>query len=439
MIQDQMWEQCDISDYHRLSFLGDNINDVLSVVLKNITIGVALYEIKDKVRALYLNDAYFSCAGFDKEQYASHECDILSTVYEEDIDAFQACITEHVLKHEDIQFTFRGYKGDGSLGWFQVHGVPLENKVNESSIYLTILTDITDKKELESNMSALKDVNAKLLLQEERYKILEATAQGLLFEYCPDTDTMIFSYNFPNNKKRKELANYSEYIKTSPLVHSSHLEKFKNALFGACKKETEGNLEYLSSVSGGGYRWHSTYYKSLADADGKILSVIGRIRDIHESKMEQEKLNYKADMDGLTGLYRREAAFEKMQEYVNETPDGEFYFVILDLDDFKQINDQFGHQYGDEVLKKTADELTNLFGETSILGRFGGDEFVILTRNIPYKDVEQQLVKLKEKINFCAGIVAWKENEDIKSIFDKADKAMYHVKLSNKNGICFLE
>ena len=77
------------------------------------------------------------------------------------------------------------------------------------------------------------------------YLTAEATAQGLLFEYYPDSDTMIFSYNFPDNKRRREIKHYSEFIKRSPLVHSSHLQKFKDALWGACKKEAEGNLEYL--------------------------------------------------------------------------------------------------------------------------------------------------------------------------------------------------
>lgn len=436
---DEIWEKYDIADYHRLQCLGDNVNDILTIILKNITAGVGVFEVENTVHALYLNEAFFECIGYTKEEYMKTAQDVFSTIVEEDVDGFQSSILENAPQNKEIIHTFRGYRANGMIGWFHIHGVPIENKISHYPVYLTVVTDITDKKEKEDKIEELKEANANLLLQEERYKILEATAQGLLFEFYPDMDKMVFSYNFPDNKKRKEITNYSEYIKTSPLVHSSHIEAFKQALYGACKEETEGNLEYLSAVSGGGYRWHMTHYKSLAGADGKIHSVIGRIEDIHDSKMEKMKLNHKADMDGLTNLYRKEAAFEKMQEYVDESPDGEFYFIILDLDDFKQINDQYGHQYGDEVLKKMAKELANCFAETSILGRFGGDEFVILTRNMPYEEVEKTLNRLKEHTCFCAGIVAWQHGEDIKSVFDKADKAMYHVKLSNKNGIYFLE
>jgi diguanylate cyclase (GGDEF)-like protein len=320
-----------------------------------------------------------------------------------------------------------------------VKGVPIENKVNDHPIYLTVVSDITDESEKELRLNELKKINMQLEIQQQRYEILEATAQGLLFEYMPQEDTMVLSYNFPNNKKRKVLTNYSHSIQKSPLVHSSHIEMFRHALSEACQHEMEGNLEYLSAVSGGGYRWHLTHYKSLANEDGTVLSVLGRIEDIHDQKMEKEKLNYKADMDGLTNLYRKEAAFEKMNEYVREGRNAEFYFVILDLDDFKQINDQYGHQYGDKILRQTSDELQHLFGETSILGRFGGDEFIILTKDISSGEVRKLLENLQEDVKFCAGITPWKMGEDIMDIFNKADKAMYHVKNDNKNGIFVLE
>lgn len=437
MKSEESWNAYSISDYHRLKYLGDDINEVLTIVLKNIKAGIGLFEVGQTVRALYLNESYFECIGYTMEEYKENEENIFTTLYIDDVEGFRDCILKHAPKGEQINYVVRGYRKNGSLGVFDIKGAPIENKINQNPIYLTVVSDITDTSEKEQKINELKALNAQLSLQEERYKILEATSYGLLFEYDPHRDTMIFSYNFPNNKKRKEIDHYSEYIKKSPLVHSSHIGRFRNALQGACRQETEGDLEYLSSVSGGGYRWHLTHYKSMADAEGNILSVLGRIEDIHDRKMEREKLNYKADMDGLTKLYRKEVAFEKMQEYVNETPEMKFYFVILDLDDFKQINDQFGHQYGDKILKQTADTLTQLFGENSIIGRFGGDEFLILTRDLDYEEVLQLLEALREKVRFCAGIVAWKEGEDIKVTFDRADKVMYQVKAGNKNGSLF--
>ena len=166
---------------------------------------------------------------------------------------------------------------------------------------------------------------------------------------------------------------------------------------------------------------------------------MGLIEDIHEEKMEKNNLNIRAERDGLTNLYRKETVFEKMDEYLKENPEGEFFFIIIDLDDFKNINDRYGHQYGDEVLKKVAKDITGLFGETGIVGRFGGDEFVILTRDMTKSEVENRLHKLKETNCFSAGVVKWCPGESIKDIFDRADHGMYQVKASNKNGILFCD
>lgn len=433
------WEAYDITDYHRLKYLGNSVEEVLVVLLKQLKVGVGVFEVGEHIRALYLNEAYFECVGYTKEEYSPYLSDIYSTLFSEDVDGFQQCIMEHAPKKEKIQYEFRGYRQDGSCGWFEVKGEFIENQVSETPIYLTVITDITDKKEKDSRIQELKQVNNRLLLEEERFKILEETVYGLLFEYNPEEDVMVFSYNFPNNKKRKVVTNYTEYMKTSPMVHSSHVEMFKEALMTACHTVTEADLEYLSTVSGGGYRWQRTHYKSVVGTDGTIVSVIGRIEDIHDEKMKQEMLNYKASMDGLTNLYRKEIAFEKMQEYVDDDSEGEFYFVILDLDDFKQINDQHGHQYGDQVLQKMAKILVREFGETSIIGRFGGDEFIILTKGISKEEVVVRLEQAKIQIAFCAGIVKWKCREDMKETFNRADKAMYEIKMAEKNGIHFIE
>lgn len=429
-------ELYDISDYRRLACVGE---DIIKVVFENIALGVGLFEIGEKVQPVYLNEAYYACVGLKKRQCEDFEHNVFSSVIPEDVEMLKTCIQEHSPKKEEIKCTYRGYGTDGSINWFELHAFAIDNKENENPLYLTVISNITEKKNYEDSLNELKTINAKLMVQEERYKILEAIAQGLLFEYYPESDKMVFSFNFPDNKKTKEINNYSEYIKTSPLVHSSHIQKFKDALWGACEKETEGNLEYLSLVSGGGYRWHNTHYKSVVDDDGKIISVMGFIKDIHEQVLEKKNLNARAERDGLTDLYRKETVFDKIEEFLKEKIEGQFFFIMIDLDDFKNVNDKYGHQYGDIVLKKVAKDLIGLFGENGILGRFGGDEFVVLTREMSKEDVENNLNKLKETNNFSAGVVQCHPGDSFKDIFYRADRGMYSVKAESKNAILFCE
>ncbi|MDD5949000.1 MAG: sensor domain-containing diguanylate cyclase [Lachnospiraceae bacterium] len=437
--ENEMEQKFDISDYHRLKFLGKDAEEILPLLLDHMTAGVGLFEMTDTIHALYLNQAFFDCIGYTKEAYACNINDIYATLYPEDVSGFANAISMLCPQKENISYSLRGYRQDGSLGWFDIQGVAVDNHISDNPLYLVVVHDITQQKEAEDRIQELNRLNAELLLQEERYHILEATTQGVLFEYFPDKDTMVFSYNLPNNKKRREVPNYQDYLKHSPMVHSEHIKMFKEALQKACMTETEGDLEYLSTVSGGGYRWTATHYKSVAGPDGRILSVMGRICDIHDSKMEKERINYRAEIDGLTKVYRKDIAFEKMEELVREAPNSRYYFIILDLDDFKQINDKYGHQYGDEVLKDVSSSLQSTFAENAIIGRFGGDEFIVLTKDLSLEDIRMRLKISQMTTSYCAGIAPWNANSTSQSVFQIADKAMYQVKSSGKNGIAYME
>ncbi len=429
------WSTYDITDYRRLEYLGKDARDMLVMLLENIRAGVALFEVREHIYALYLNAAYFDCVGYSRQEYAGRQEDLFSTLVAQDAEAFYSYLVENATLKKHVDYEVRSRRQDGSIGWFSVSASLIENSVTSNPVYLAVITDVSDSKEKDAQLTKLQRANSELAVQEERYRMLEATAQGILFEYFPTKDKMVFSYNLPNNHKRKEIEHYQQYSKQFPLVHSDHLELFMNTLKNACTQETEGSLEYLSTVSGGGYRWHITYYKSVKDITDRIVSVVGRIRDIHDTKMETDRINYRAERDGLTEVYHKDVAFEKMTEYVKEAPFSKFYFAILDIDDFKKINDQFGHQYGDIVIKDFARLLQSSFAEESIVGRFGGDEFILLTKNIALAEVRRRLEQLQVKIHFCGGVSEWKYGDTMEHVFEKADKAMYEAKLSGKNGI----
>ena len=89
------WEDYDITDYHRLSYIGDNVNEILTILLKNLNAGVGLFEVGETIRALYLNDAFFRCIGYSKETYVQYTEDIYATLFPEDVGGFESDIREH--------------------------------------------------------------------------------------------------------------------------------------------------------------------------------------------------------------------------------------------------------------------------------------------------------------------------------------------------------
>ena len=104
----------------------------------------------------------------------------------------------------------------------------------------------------------------------------------------------------------------------------------------------------------------------------------------------------------------------------------------MDLDHFKQINDLHGHQYGDRILQQTSQALSAGFGESAVIGRFGGDEFIILTRGLSEEEVRQILLKVREQCSFCFGTVKTGSEDPLMEVFEEADRRMYHQKALRK-------
>lgn len=293
----------------------------------------------------------------------------------------------------------------------------------------------------------IRELETEIKIMRERYQILLETTSTILFEYKPDEDKMIFFYNFPDNKNRREIDAYHQYMMYSPLVHPDHLQKFMDVLEIATITPMRGELEYLSKVSTGDFEWHKTNYSSIADATGKVISVLGKINNIHKTTTEHQKIIHKVETDFLTGLYNKGAAKEKITLWLASNPTAKAHLLMMDLDNFKTVNDVYGHSFGDEVLKKTAHVLESCFGENTIISRFGGDEFIIFIAGEQLRLVESRadtlihklaeaVTDLEHPLKCSVGISERSSREDtFEDLFNRADSAMYQAKKKGK-GCC---
>ena len=181
-------------------------------------------------------------------------------------------------------------------------------------------------------------------------------------------------------------------------------------------------------------------------------SIVGVLEDFTEEKNKETELikaNEKSKYDFLTGLYNRETFEKEFENFRNKDFDSNKVsaIFILDLDNFKKINDTFGHGTGDIVLKETSVILKNNLRSFDIIGRLGGDEFIILIKNLNSleeiykiaKRLNNNLIKTyiqnNQSIDISAsiGIAEIKEGKSLKEICEKADKALYKVKNEGKN------
>jgi diguanylate cyclase (GGDEF)-like protein len=152
-----------------------------------------------------------------------------------------------------------------------------------------------------------------------------------------------------------------------------------------------------------------------------------------EKNKKERLLEQLANTDALTGAYNRRKFFEDANKVK-----GINGLIMLDLDKFKKINDTYGHHMGDKVLKAFADEVRKNIRREDFFARIGGEEFVIIFKNLNEKDTIELANKIRKrienltinKIKFTVSIGAtvYKENEDIYEALKRADKALYEAK-----------
>lgn len=252
--------------------------------------------------------------------------------------------------------------------------------------------------------------------------------------------------------------------------------KFMNGVGAACSGELNGDARTIacSKIEGTnlyiafGLREYiaaklvSTNYANARSAIIRLLIVVivfsvfvvsTMIFSSLKTKERGRELEDKADTDLLTELTNKAATERKIQEYISDHPEGRAMMFILDIDNFKKINDTMGHAFGDTLLRTLGKEIRTEFRMTDIIGRTGGDEFIIFM-----KDVTDSLIVEREanritrffhdfkaggdyvKYSATASIGAAIYPDDAKSFKDlyvAADQALYRAKKRGKNQLVF--
>lgn len=330
------------------------------------------------------NDRYFSFvrAGQGIHQLALYHIDeipsvfngrLLELVYPEDRQPLLETFREQFSQGNDAQAEFRVIRKDGQLAWMICKSYLVTEKDGNECMYC-YLTDIT------ATRKAYDALNHKL----ERYEIILAQTENVLFEWEIDNDqssfsdtwTTIFGTEPPSGNFRKALTDGAyTHPDDLPLV----LDRLK-ALENGSPYEMQ---EIRFATSWGRYLWCRVRASALRRKDGSLDRIVGLIVNIDEEKQMERALQDRADRDMLTKLLNKDAGRKQIEEYLSQFPKGvSCAMLIIDLDNFKQINDRFGHLFGDTVLIKVAKEIKKMFRAQDIITRIGGDEFLVLIRGV---------------------------------------------------------
>jgi len=197
---------------------------------------------------------------------------------------------------------------------------------------------------------------------------------------------------------------------------------------------------------------------SIFDDTNRLKSqVTDSANEISQLKNELEQIQKVANTDELTGIPNRRGFNEIIEILahsadINETEENTFALLLIDIDYFKQINDEFGHLIGDSVLRYLAKQLDAETKGKDSIARIGGEEFVILLPQTNHENafrvaenlrqkVEKNLLKVKNSLKplsltISIGVSTYKREEQINKLIDRADKALYEAKKTGRNKVC---
>lgn len=215
--------------------------------------------------------------------------------------------------------------------------------------------------------------------------------------------------------------------------------------------KTEISFKYERRLTNGLVRWVHNQIRFLTDLDSGHLCALLTAEDIDAEKKAEQDLLVAAKMDKMTMVYNRETTMDQIREILKSQSDSNHVLLMLDVDNFKMLNDTFGHQTGDEFLISLASELKHHFRETDVVGRIGGDEFFALMKNVPDLSIVPRkagqildtiiaICDNYEGINLSGSIgisIYPEDGETIEKLYEKADEALYQAKRHGKNQFIF--
>ena len=300
--------------------------------------------------------------------------------------------------------------------------------------------DITQRRQAEET----------LRLSLERHSIIMNQTNDIIFEWDMQNDKLFLSSNWQKRYGYPPIqANVRTDIPIASHLHPDDIAVYKGLMEAMMAGVPYKTGEFRIADAEGTYRWCQVRATAQFTLDGTPSKAVGVILDIDSQKRLSDELEARAERDALTGLYNKTAAQQRVESHLSACGDTDLSaLMVLDVDNFKLVNDQYGHMFGDAVLMELSAKLSHLFRSADTVARIGGDEFLIFMPGVRQKNIAQQRAAemirtlhdlLQESLEgvtlSCSIGLAFSEphRTDFRRLFDQADRALYRAKASGKN------
>ncbi len=308
------------------------------------------------------------------------------------------------------------------------------------------------------------DITALAGTPEESSRFFEA-----LISVAPDTvmvlDVARSELLWTNGRLASQLGypadRLNRYSEIRRAVHWNDRERL-DQLIGQARRDTELTLRELRfriRDSAARWRWMQLWLtpwlseptqhpdqpagtEEAIGLGGRVEQIVCTIRDVDEAVRAEQRLQWEARHDPLTGLANRRVLTEILQKLADDPDDPRRYVYFLDLDDFKKVNDALGHSAGDELLRTLAARITVLVQAADVVGRFGGDELVIVSAIEPGRLADRLLAAVRGRtvlagseftVSCSIGAATVGAAELPGDVIRRSNEAMYRAKRGGRN------
>ncbi len=419
----------------------------LETVLRETVLGIAIVcPHSDGVKLVYTNDGFFNVFGYTREEYEELGQDVrLNLFNQEDFMNIIMRVNSDCAPGETSKFECRINKKDGTQPWVLIFTRKPRNAKKEDKMFVCSIVDINDTKNLQLQLQKEKN----------RYEIIEDLSDNIIFNYDVETDVFEGSAKILRSLgTRTRIENAIENITYGDMIDHRDVPAFIGALSNALSGQRKNSFEARIMNNRGDGVWHRVKFTVVNGDDGNPVQFIGTLTDIDKEKKEKKRLIAQAETDQLTGFLNKISTAIKTNERIKDEG-GNGALFLFDIDDFKKLNDTYGHHVGDVFLKEFTGKLLRSFRSTDILGRVGGEEFILYLNgvgdnNYYIEEKAQQILSICNSIHLeeapersfsCSiGVARFPmDGKTYTELYEKADEAMYSVKKSGKNNFAFFK
>lgn len=361
-------------------------------------------------------------------------------IHDDDREYVYQEIGKYVNSKEPFSLKYRLKCSKGKEAWVQAKGIFLDELYEDKDpIMYMVYTDITP----------LVEANERLEQEIQRYQIFTEFVQECFFDYEIGYDSLMFYGSDVNDKNDQE--NWYNIWRINKRLILEHFYQNNHHL----DHDLEVDLIDKSKC------WCHFRAKGIYNTYHDLVRIVGTMKNIQSEKEREsrrkeyeEKLKNKAHYDHMTGLLNRFACETIVNQVLDEGLEN-VTGVVIDVDNFKEINDLHGHYIGDQVLIKIGELFQKYCRSDDIAARLGGDEFFLMFLGLMQQDtirarlqtMHQEIhniareLKLKVPVSVSMGVTKiYSTDKTFDDIYVRADETMYQAKLSGKNTlICFNE